>query len=65
MEETFNKKELSTKPDKNNKKKAQWYEKSIKLLLSFLIERKAEVTRLMYTKFHNLIHLFMNTDWII
>jgi hypothetical protein len=37
-------------------KKVQWNEESIKLLLSFLIERKAEVTQLMYTKFHNLIY---------
>jgi hypothetical protein len=36
MEETFNEKEPSTKPDKNNKKKVQWNEESIKLLLLFL-----------------------------
>jgi hypothetical protein len=29
------------------KKKVQWNEESIKLLLSFLIERKAEVNQLM------------------
>jgi hypothetical protein len=32
---------------KNNKKKVQWNEESIKLLFLFLIGRKAEVNQLM------------------
>ena len=46
MEGTSNEKETSIKPDKNNKKKVQWSEDSIKMLLSFLIERKVEVNQL-------------------
>ncbi|CAI2196906.1 18869_t:CDS:1, partial [Funneliformis geosporum] len=46
MEETYNEKETSIKPDKNNKKKVQWSEDSIKMLFSFLIEWKVEVNQL-------------------